>query len=83
MELIFEDEAVKRLKRIGAKDREKILKKIPELKKEPFSGKALQGNHKGQHSLRAWPLRIIYTFDPVLQVIRIITIDYRGSVYKN
>ena len=83
MEFIIEDEALKRLKRIGAKDREKILRKIPQLKNHPLSGKSLQGNHRGQYSLRVWPLRIIYTFDPESQVIRVITIDYRGSVYKN
>lgn len=83
MELIFEDEALKRLKRIGAKDREKVLRKIPQLKSHPLLGKSLQGSHRGQYSFRAWPLRIIYTFDSVSQIIRIITIDYRGSVYKN
>lgn len=83
MELIFEDEALKRLKRIGKNDREKVLRKLPSSKNNPLAGKALQGQHKGQYSLRAWPIRIIYTFDPTSQIIRIITLDYRGSVYKN
>lgn len=83
MKLVLKDEAVKRLKRIGAAEKLKAKKKVYGLLADPFQGKVLTGKLKGFRSLRAWPLRIIYTFDPVDQIIQIETIDYRGNVYKN
>lgn len=83
MKLVFKDEAVKRLKKIGKAEKAKAKKKIFSLLTDPFQGKMLSGKLKGFRSVKAWPLRIVYTFDPVEQIIQIETIDYRGSVYKN
>ncbi|MCX6791435.1 MAG: type II toxin-antitoxin system RelE/ParE family toxin [Candidatus Gottesmanbacteria bacterium] len=83
MKLVLKDEAVKRLKRIGGTDKIKAKRKIYSLLSDPFQGKMLVGKLKGFRSVKAWPLRIVYTFDPVDQIIQIETIDYRGSVYKN
>lgn len=83
MKLLFKDEALKRLKRIGKAEKAKAKKKIYNLLSDPFQGKILEGKLKGFRSVKAWPLRIIYSFDPVDQIIQIETIDYRGSVYKN
>ena len=83
MKLVFKDEAIKRLKRIGSADKIKAKRKIYSLLSDPFQGKMLVGKLKGFRSVKAWPLRIIYCFDPVDQIIQIETIDYRGSVYKN
>lgn len=83
MKLVLKDEAVKRLKRIGSAEKIKAKRKIYSLLSDPFQGKMLMGKLKGLRSVKAWPLRIVYTFDPVEQVIQIETIDYRGRVYKN
>ncbi len=83
MKLVLKDEAVKRLKRIGGAEKIKARRKIYSLLSDPFQGKMLVGKLKGFRSVKAWPLRIIYTFDPVDQIIQIETIDYRGNVYKN
>ena len=83
MHLVLSTLAAKRYKRIGAKDRPKVDRKFEELLQNPLVGKALQGEYQGKFSLKAWPLRIIYRFDSEKQIISIITIDYRGSVYKN
>ncbi|OGG28140.1 hypothetical protein A3A64_03135 [Candidatus Gottesmanbacteria bacterium RIFCSPLOWO2_01_FULL_48_11] len=83
MKVILSPRAKKQYKRIGAKDRPKIARKINLLAKNPLEGKRLEGEYKGEYSLRVWPLRIIYTFNPDQQVIEIEDIDYRGSVYKN
>jgi mRNA-degrading endonuclease RelE of RelBE toxin-antitoxin system len=82
MRLIFKDEALKRLKRIGAADSNKVQRKIEYLKEYPLAGKQLHGVYEGKYSLRAGPLRIIYTCTPDTQTIKILTIDYRGDVYK-
>lgn len=78
MEIILSPRAAKQYKKIGAKDR-----KIDLLASDPHMGKALQGEYAGEYSIRAWPLRIIYTFDSENQIIQIENIDYRGSIYKN
>lgn len=83
MKVILMPLAAKKYKRIGTKDRPKIDRKIDLLATNPFIGKALQGEYKGEYSLRAWPLRIIYTFDADRKLIQILDIDYRGRVYKN
>jgi mRNA-degrading endonuclease RelE of RelBE toxin-antitoxin system len=81
MELFYKDEAIKQLKRIGQKDKQKVKRKIESIKANPLMGKRLQGEHLGEYSVRSWPLRIIYTFDAKAKSIEIITVDYRGSVY--
>ena len=82
MDLIYRDRAVKDLKDIGPSDRKKAVKKIEFLLLNPLAGKKLEGELSHLRSLRAWPLRILYTFDPSTQTIIIKTIDYRGQVYK-
>ena len=83
MKIILSPRAAKQYKKIGAKDKPKVDRKIDLLVKDPLSGKALQGEYKGEYTLRVWPLRIIYIFDPDQQIIQIEDIDYRGSVYNN
>lgn len=83
MKIVLSPLAAKKYKRIGSKEQPKVDRKIDLLSKNPFLGKALQGEYKGEYSLRAWPLRIIYTFDSSQHVIQIIDIDFRGNVYKN
>jgi len=82
MEIRYKPEAIKQLKKIGISDLKKVRRKIDSLYTDPFGGKLLQGKLKGVRSLRAWPLRIIYTFDSDSKVIIIETVDYRGDVYK-
>ena len=83
MELFFKNEAIKQLKKIHSADKKKAKKKIAGLVDNPLLGKPLKGKLAGLYSLKAWPLRIIYTFNPKTQTIIIQTIEYRGSVYKN
>ncbi len=82
MNIIYTPEAFKNLKKIGAKDLPKIKRKINTLHNNPLVGKLLQGKLEGLRCLRAWPLRIIYTFDSNSKIITIETVDYRGDVYK-
>ncbi|MCX6706284.1 MAG: type II toxin-antitoxin system RelE/ParE family toxin [Candidatus Woesebacteria bacterium] len=83
MELLFKGEAIKQLKKIGSNDQKKARKKINGLLTYPLAGKPLKGKLSGLYSLKAWPLRIIYTFNPKNQTITIQTVEYRGGVYKN
>ena len=82
MEVILKDEARKSLRKIDPRDVTKVKKKLDFLSSNPLAGKMLSGEFYGVRSLRAWPLRILYTFDPDKQVIIIEAIEYRGQVYK-
>lgn len=82
MELVLSPSAVKQLKKIGAADKPKVDRKINTLLTNPLAGKTMKGEYVGKRSLKAWPLRIIYSFNPDTQIIQIITVDYRGDVYK-
>lgn len=83
MELLFKNEAIKQLKKIGFNDKKKAKKKINILLTFPLAGKPLKGKLSGLYSLKAWPLRVIYTFNSKNQTIIIQTVEYRGGVYRN
>ena len=82
MQIFYKAEAIKRLKNLGPAEKQKARKKIESLFPNPLIGKRLKGEFTGLMSLKAWPLRIIYSFDFQSQTITIITVDYRGVVYK-
>ena len=82
MELVYSPTSIKHLKRIGPAEKKKAKRKIEMVVANPLMGKLLQGEHAGQRSVYAWPLRIIYSFDPSPQTIEVIDVDYRGNVYK-
>lgn len=82
MEIVYKNEAIKNLKILTSSDKQKAKKKIESLQGSPLEGKKLKGEFSGLRSIRAWPLRIIYSFDPRAKIITIITVDFRGNVYK-
>ena len=82
MKLIFKPEAEKKMAKIEARDIPKIKRRLASLLDDPLSGKLLSGEFSGIRSIRAWPLRILYSFNPKSQTITIETIDYRGQIYK-
>ena len=82
MKIIYSPLAIKQLKKISPNDKIKAKKKIETIKSDPLSGKPLKGELTGLRSLKAWPLRIIYVFDLKHQIVKIVTVNYRGNVYK-
>ena len=82
MNIVYTPEAFKNLKKVGAKDLSKIKRKINTLHNNPLAGNLLQGKFEGLRCLRAWPLRIIYTYNPKEKIITVETVEYRGDVYK-
>ena len=82
MHIFYKSEAVKNLKNLNAAETKKAKRKIESLLTNPLLGKKLKGEFSELRSLRAWPLRVIYLFDSQSQTIKIITVDFRGSVYK-
>ncbi|MBP9691377.1 type II toxin-antitoxin system RelE/ParE family toxin [Candidatus Woesebacteria bacterium] len=82
MHIFYKAEAIKHLKNLDSAEKKKAKKKIESLVTNPLLGKKLKGEFSELRSLRAWPLRIIYLFDLKSQTITIVTVDFRGSVYK-
>lgn len=82
MQVFYKDEAVRKLKKLGPAEKQKAKRKIESLLLNPLAGKILKGEFSGLRSLKVWPVRIIYTFESKLEKITIITVDYRGNVYK-
>lgn len=62
--------------------RVRIRQTLRDILSDPFCGKKLHGERKGQYSVRVWPYRIIYTIEKKELLIVVIDVDHRGSVYK-
>ena len=82
MILVYKDEAIKALRKLGPCEKAKAKTKIRSLPTKPLLGKPLQRNLFTIRSLHAWPLRILYTCNNDTQTITIRTIGHRGDVYK-
>jgi len=74
--------AVKSLKRLTKKVREKIVDKIEELSHNPFYGEKLKGTELDLRRLRIGEYRVIYLVEKEKLYILIIKIGLRGDVYK-
>ena len=78
--IYFKDPANKQLKKINKIERKKVVKKLQSLSSDPYAGKALQGEYKGLHSLRAWPYRIVYEIKKGKTIIY--SVSHRQGTYK-
>lgn len=74
--------AEKELNNLQRKDYYRVIAALTGLRANPFSGKKLEGEYKGYHSIRVWPYRIIYQIYKKEFLIFIIRISHRQGVYK-
>lgn len=81
-ELIIKSKARKNLDNLPLEYRSRIRQTLRTIQSDPFYGKALSGDRKGQYSARVWPYRIIYTIEKKELIIIVIDIDHRQGVYK-
>ena len=78
--LEIKPKARKNLDKIPANYRSRIVAKLSEITINPFSGKALSGDRKGQYSIRIWPYRIIYIIRKQELIIVVVEVDHRGHL---
>lgn len=82
--LYYHPNCFKKLQKIPVSDRKKVLLKIKQLAKDPFS-KNLDtrklATTKNSFRLRVGNLRVIYEPDSKKKIIYIWEIDYRGKIY--
>jgi len=80
MEIFYKPQAVKQMKKLTARERDTILRKIVLLTTNPYAGKKLSGELTNLRSLRSWPFRIVYALEKNKVVIY--SVAHRQSVYK-
>ena len=73
--------ALKSLNRIPERNRQRIIASLAGIKKDPFSGKVLEGELKGIRSWRVGEYRILYRILRHELLIIVIRIGSRQGVY--
>lgn len=71
----------KEINKINEEQKQRILESLTVIEKDPFSGKKLQGTHKGKWSYRVWPYRIIYKIKKNQLIILIVHIGHCQEIY--
>lgn len=80
-QLRVEPSALKSLNRIPERDRQRIIASLAGIKKDPFDGKALEGELKGVRSWRVGEYRILYRILKYELLIIVIRIGPRQGIY--
>ena len=80
-QLRVEPSALKSLNRIPENERRRILASLQGIKKDPFDGKALEGELKGIRSWRVGEYRILYRILRQELLVLVIKIGNRQGVY--
>jgi len=82
--VIFRRDAEKKLKELDKELRRRILKKLVNLKENPFKVEStkLKG-FNNVYRIRVGNVRVIYEIVFEERIIFILKIDFRGRVYKN
>ena len=80
-QLHVEPSALKSLNRISEYDRRRIVASLQGIKKDPFNGKALEGELKGIRSWRVGEYRILYRILKQELLVLVINIGNRQGVY--
>jgi len=80
-QVIIPAKVQKELNKIPVNYHRKITAALVVLSNNPYSGKKLKGERKGEWSLIVWPYRIIYRIKKYQLVVLIIKIGHRQGVY--
>ncbi len=78
----YSERSFKDLARIPKVQQKRISSKINLLTDFPLLGKPLVGEYSGTRSLRSWPYRIIYVFNPKEKLVCIVRILHRQGAYN-
>ena len=80
----YSNQAAKFIKKSEKETSQRIIKKLEELKKNPFPHdmKSIKGSDEKFYRVRVGDFRILYEVDKKNNLIGIIKIDKRSKVYK-
>ncbi len=82
VKLVITSGATKNLSRIPRGEQKKIQIKLHRLRDNPLAGKLLSGHLHGLYSVRAWPYRVVYSFDKHNKIVFVVRILHRKEVYN-
>jgi mRNA interferase RelE/StbE len=74
--------AAKKIKKLPRDLKEKVLKHIDLLARQPYLGKRLHGELEGNRRLRVGDLRLIYGISEKEKTVIVHAIGSRGDIYK-
>lgn len=74
--------AKKDLDKIDGRFLSRIYSAMAVIELDPFSGKKLEGEHRGKWSYRVWPYRIVYKIHKHELIVLVIGVGHRQGVYK-
>jgi mRNA interferase RelE/StbE len=80
--IVISRKVQKDLDAIDKRYQQRIEAALVSLSIDPFLGKKLDGEYKGQRSYEVWPYRIIYEIIKNKLIILIIRIGHRQGVYR-
>ena len=81
----FSRSSARELERVYRVDRKlclRLIAAIESLKDNPFQGKKLRADLKGDYSLRVGDYRIIYTVNSARLIVYIIDLGHRKAIYR-
>lgn len=81
-QVIVPKKVQREIDKIDNRFRLKIIAALTILSGNPFLGKKLEGDYKGNWSFRVWPYRIIYRIENKKMIVLIVKVGHRGGVYK-
>jgi mRNA interferase RelE/StbE len=80
-QVIIPAKVQKELNKIPVNYHRKITAALVVLSNNPYSGKKLKGERKGEWSLIVWPYRIIYRIKKYQLIVLIVKIGHRQGIY--
>lgn len=81
-QVIVPKKVQREIDKIDNRFRSKIIAALTILSGNPFLGKKLEGDYKGNWSFRVWPYRIIYRIENKKMIVLIVKVGHCGGVYK-
>ena len=81
-QLIVEKAAKKQLLKLPIKIHQRILDNLELIRINPLIGPKLQGELSNYHKFRIGDYRIVYKFNPKINLVEVVKIEHRQGVYK-
>jgi mRNA interferase RelE/StbE len=79
--IVVRKQANKVLNKLDKRYKERVMRAIWFLGRDPYLGKPLYGEFYGKYSLRVWPYRILYEIYKDQLIVKVVSVGHRQGVY--
>jgi len=76
-QVVIPQRVEREIERIDKRYKRRIYAALTVLRSDPFVGKGLEGERKGQYSYEVWPYRIIYEIEKAKLIVLIVKVGHR------